>query len=228
MSLFALKLIALSTMTADHIGNFFFPGELSWSIVGRMAFPIFAWGIANGYAYTHDAYAYLSRLFIFAILSQVPFSLGYLYLGYDPTILNIFFTLTFGLLAIIKFEETNRSVAGYMWAIGIALTGSILGVDYGAYGVLMILFFHMTYRRVLSTILSQFFLFFVSTVLMLLLWHAIPSVSRWVISPIQAYALVALYPLALYTGEQGPTFSKWFYWYYPIHLTLLLIIALCI
>lgn len=225
MTLFALKLLAIITMTIDHTGGFFFAHDINWVIVGRLAFPIFAWGIANGYAHTKDAYAYMSRLLGFAVLSQIPFSLGYVHLGYDPTILNIFFTLAIGLLAIIKFEEATHPIIGWVWLAVFVVWSSFFKMDYGGYGVLMIFFFHLTYRQIIPTVLLQLFLFFMCSAVAIVLWQEIPQINILLIHPVQVFSLIALLPIALYTGEQGPKFSKWFYWFYPVHLTVLLILA---
>jgi hypothetical protein len=228
MSLFLLKLIAIVTMTADHTGNFFFPHAVEWKIIGRLAFPIFAWGIANGYAHTRDAYGYLSRLFLFAIISQIPFSLGYLYLGFDPTILNIFFTLSLGLLAIIKFRESSSWVIGSIWVLLIAALGSVFQVDYGAYGILMIFFFHLTFRKVLATIALQVLLYACIQFAVFWLLNTVEWVDMLLIHPIQVFSLISLYPILLYNGEKGKSFSRLFYWFYPVHLAVLLILAVVV
>ena len=67
-----LKIIALITMTCDHIGKMFFPKITILQIVGRIAFPLFAYCLAVGCIYTYDIKKYASRLLLFAIISQ-PF-----------------------------------------------------------------------------------------------------------------------------------------------------------
>ncbi|MGL4790801.1 MAG: TraX family protein, partial [Anaerotignaceae bacterium] len=65
-----IKIIGLITMTIDHIGMVIFPHEILFRIIGRIAFPIFAFQLAQGVKYTSDIKRYITRLFIFAIVSQ--------------------------------------------------------------------------------------------------------------------------------------------------------------
>src|SRR3989344_960795 len=100
MTAFHIKLIAIITMVIDHVGLYFFPDLLILRIIGRLSFPLFAWLIANGVHYSHNAKAYLTRIFLFALLSQLPYLLVNRQI--DPRFagLNIFFTLFLGLCAI--------------------------------------------------------------------------------------------------------------------------------
>lgn len=64
-------LIASLSMLIDHIGYIFFPQEITWRIIGRLAFPLFAWGIVRGYSVTSSRWKYFLRLSILAGVSQV-------------------------------------------------------------------------------------------------------------------------------------------------------------
>ena len=70
-----LKLIAMISMVFDHVGDNFFPGQTWMRIVGRIALPVFAFCIAEGFSHTHDRMKYLVRMGIFALISEVPFDL---------------------------------------------------------------------------------------------------------------------------------------------------------
>lgn len=80
MSVFTVKLLAIASMFIDHLAVALFPRFLSPAVYhamrgfGRMAFPLFAFLIVNGYQKTRDASRYLTRLTAFAFLSQVPFT----------------------------------------------------------------------------------------------------------------------------------------------------------
>lgn len=94
MSSFALKLAALLAMALDHVGYLF--GRESWNLlpfdsailraIGRLAFPVFAWGIVNGWQRTRDREQYALNLSLCAILSQIPFTLAF----YRPNLMDIF------------------------------------------------------------------------------------------------------------------------------------------
>ena len=73
MTSFALKIIAMITMLIDHSGDAYFKRTTAMNFIGRIAFPIFAFQITEGYTHTKNLKKYFLRLFIFALLSQIPF-----------------------------------------------------------------------------------------------------------------------------------------------------------
>src|SRR3989344_3632203 len=95
----ALKLIACATMLIDHVGALFFPGVLLWRLVGRLSFPLFAFLIAEGAEQSSDARKYLFRLLALAVVSELPYRLFIHATGFAGQRLNIFFTLSAGLVA---------------------------------------------------------------------------------------------------------------------------------
>ena len=109
MTSFVLKIIALITMFIDHSG-YVFVGSFSFcNFIGRIAFPIFAFQISEGYKHTKNLKKYFLRLGIFALISQIPFSLfSFKYHGGNILILNVFFTLFLGLLSIYLYDYINN------------------------------------------------------------------------------------------------------------------------
>ena len=115
MTSFALKIIALITMFIDHSGYAIMGHFSFFNYIGRIAFPIFAFQISEGYNHTKNLKKYFLRLGLFALVSQIPFSLFSLKYHGNPFGLNVFFTLFLGLLAIylydyvVKIFENSRS-----------------------------------------------------------------------------------------------------------------------
>jgi len=82
MTVFAMKLLAVCSMLVDHTAIFLYPNFIGKSLYGwmrsfgRLAFPIYAFLIVNGYEKTHDVKRYLTRLIAFATVSQIPYVLA--------------------------------------------------------------------------------------------------------------------------------------------------------
>ena len=126
-----LGIVAVICMVIDHAGAKLFPSEVWMRVIGRIAFPLFAWGIAVGAEHTRNMGRYALRLFLMMIISQ-PFYMFAL----DHTLLklNIFATLFLGLVGIWGLKERKE----WMTAIALMLA-HLLGADYGLRGVLCIL-----------------------------------------------------------------------------------------
>ena len=133
-----LKLIAIIAMLLDHVGNVFFPQYPIFRWIGRIACPIFCYCMTVGLLYTHDIKKYLTRLGIFAIISQ-PFWI----LAFNPddvwgnlTNWNIFFTLFLSLLSLWAFQEKKW----WLFALGVVAL-ALGGFDYNYNGLVMMLIF---------------------------------------------------------------------------------------
>lgn len=218
MSSFVLKLIAIFSMTLDHVGYIIF-GKLSFfNYIGRLAFPIFAFQISEGYLHTKSKKNYLFRLLFFAIASQVPFSLFYSTFA-SGFVLNIFVTLLIGLIAIIGYEQTTNKSIGLLLVVCLASTANLIKADYGAFGVLAIFVFHVFKKNKLYMNLSY---------LALCVLKYIPSLlqSGFAYQYILLMIGTAL-PLVLihfYNGKKGLSTKYILYGYYPVHLMVLYVI----
>jgi hypothetical protein len=135
------KVIGALTMLIDHLGVVFLAGSgglyLAARFIGRLAFPIFAYQLSLGYKYTSNLRQYILRLSVFALISQVPFTIlrNQLHVKLE---LNIIFTLLLGLSLLYSYDNDYKLLG----AIAIIL-GFLLPVEYGAYGVLLPLTFHL-------------------------------------------------------------------------------------
>ncbi len=209
MSGFALKCLALALMSIDHVGAIIFPQVRILRLVGRLSFPIFSFLIAEGYAHTSSFRRYLSRLCLFALLSEIPFDLAFHGRAFDVSAQNIFFTLALGLAAIELVERfrQERPWLSLLCAAVLFALSELFHCDYGWFGVaLTVCFYLLRESRVLALI----------TFCLLDVARSLPARVT------QLYAVGAALPLALYNGRRGRYSIKgFFYAFYPLHLLLL-------
>lgn len=203
LSAFVLKWIAVITMLIDHTGMMLFPQELWLRCIGRMAFPIYCFLLVEGFFHTSDLRKYETRLFAFALLSEVPFDLARTgsILEYEHQ--NVFFTLFLGLILIDCISRIRVEWQRMLVAIAIAVIAYMMAVDYGIGGIAIILLFYLFQsRKVLNSI-------------------AFGAVNILVYGGLQNYAILSLVPINLYNGKKGPSMKYFFYFFYPIHLLIL-------
>lgn len=223
-----LKWIAIITMTLDHIGFFLIPdGWLNdvFRGIGRIAFPLFAFLIAQGYEHTHHFGRYILRLGIAAVVMELAVLIIYLVSGeaYFITI-NVFIPLLAGLLSLWLIHHRNPY---YKWLIiPLLVLCEWGGVSYGMYGVLMILAFGLLPKKhQYWTALIILNLFFNEWPLFTYLATSYDTrYEGW----LQWLSLLALVPIQLYNGQKG-TYNKWFFYlYYPLHIGIIVTIQLLI
>lgn len=203
-----IMLIAFLTMASDHIGSIFFPNIVAFRIVGRLALPLFAWGIARGYRSTRNFKQYAARLLILAIIAQVPY-----YLVHGPGYLNICFNLFAGLLFIKLYDSKLSLLSRWIGLLVLASLPQVFNVEYGTYGVLMIFLFHKFWGRE-SIIYYQAVLTLVSV----LIWHYDPIQLVSILSPI----FLLYFNTFRKTDFRFPRTIQ--YGFYPIHLFIFFLI----
>ena len=220
-----LKLLAVVTMLIDHMGFTLFPHAVWMRAVGRLAFPIFCFLIAEGCAHTHDKKRYAGRLLLFAVLSELPFNLmcSGQWLSWNHQ--NVLWTLLIGALvcwamdwARTRPEMWQRLPADAAIAVGFLL-GQVCNTDYGGWGVMTVALFYLCregrYARC-------------GLLLGMLVLNGLCISSRTVPAfgiavPIQILAAAALPVIWLYNGRPGVNRHwRWaFYAFYPTHLLVL-------
>ena len=209
MSLFILKIIGIVTMFLDHY-HYVVGGSEILNVIGRIAFPIFAFTLNEGYVHTRSLKKYLLRLFIFAVSIQMPSIL----FGYDYP-MNIFFTLFLGLLSICIFNLKKMNVILKIILIGFILFFSQkFKLDYGIYGILVIINFNI-FRNNKFKILMNFLVLNIYNVIF-------PKVFD--LPDTQLFSLISLVFIFMYNGEKGRSMKYFFYLFYPIHFFILEVI----
>jgi len=210
-----LKWIAIITMTVDHVGVILYPEFTVLRFIGRFSFPLFAYLLILGMENTRNIRYYFTRLFIFALISQVPFFLALDYGPFDS--LNIFFTLSSGLLFVYFFKKSSVFVLVPVFA------SLVLPFDYGIYGIVVIGCMYILKENTKFGVVSLVLL----NTLFLVPW-SIQFLS------ISAIPLILLHKngslnITRETTEKVtiPLWRKYFFYvYYPLHLTLLYLIQL--
>lgn len=214
-----IKIIAIVTMVIDHIGLFFFPHLIILRYIGRIAFPLFAWLIANGAYHTRDIKKYASRIFILALVSQIPFIVANQRIGSSPFYLNVLFTLFLGLLAIYTIKKITNKFLWLPIALGYAEIANLLHTDYRAAGVLSIVAFYVFFKNKKLMIVSQTLLFLVLPYITFLIEQAkkINLSTIYMDSDIEMYGLLGLFFIFLYKNKkETPTMKYFFYVFYPL------------
>lgn len=211
-----LKGLAAATMVVDHVGVVLLPQLWLLRCVGRLAFPIYAFFLAQGFRYTKSRAKYLARLAGFALLSEIPFD----YMVYGQAFAwqgqNVMFTLALALLALACLEKGGWWMTG---AVACCLAAEALRTDYGSFGVLLpVTSFYLWPRG--KGLWALVFL------AMCWLWEFAPIPGTPV--PMEALGVAAALPLALYhggRGTEGPVVRWGFYAVYPLHMGVLALIA---
>ncbi len=212
-----LKVIACMTMLLDHVGAMFVRGY-TLRIIGRIAFPIFCFLMAEGAYYTKNPRKYALRLLIGALLSEIPFDLAF-QRGLTWRSQSVMVTLLLGFLAVEAIQNTQNNLLKLLAvSAGFAL-GQLLQTDYGGYGVLLIVLFSQARRKWwLQTVLVAMFAWMMDSVPVQVLGMRIP---------IEMFALLAMLPIGCYSGRKRSDSKvlQWaFYLFYPVHLTVLVVI----
>jgi hypothetical protein len=227
MNAYHIKLIAIVTMVIDHVGAFLFPNILFLRVIGRLAFPLFSWLIANGAYYSKNRNKYLVRLFVFAIISQVPYLLTGRLIHPDFQGLNIFFTLFLGLLAIEIIRKYKSAVVFVTVVLVIGLLAEIAWVSYGLAGILSIVFFYKYFKDFKKMLISQALIFSISSILPQIIQLFSGSIivieNTRVIQSLAVFSLIFIY---LYNEKPGPRLKYIFYVFYPAHLIIIYMIRL--
>ncbi len=218
----ALKIIAIILMFIDHVGAVIveqgvlrMPEVTSvprlWEqirnidqvirAIGRPAFPIFCFLLVEGFLHTHNRGKYTLRLFLFALVSEIPFDLAIYGHFWYPEKQNVFFTLLIGLLVMIACTRFQKHVwlQTFFLALGL-FAGHFLGTDYGYKGVFLI--------EILYLLRSD---------------RRIQALGGALAISWELTAPLAFIPIWFYNGLRGTSLKYFFYWFYPVHLLLLVL-----
>ena len=218
-----LKVIAVVTMLIDHIGavllSMYQPAlktlftlfgreysvYLIFRDIGRVAFPIFCFLLLEGFLHTHDRFRYGMNLFIFSLISEIPWNLMFTNtLRYEKQ--NVFFTLFLGYLAFCAIEHFQAKQTMQLFCIlGLLAVSVFLKADYGWRGyIFLLIMYYMRNDKPGQAILGSCWLYY-----------------EW-------RACFAFLSINMYNVERGFIRGKaakyFFYWFYPVHIIGLVVI----
>ncbi len=208
-----LKLIAALSMTIDHIGVSLFPRLEILRIIGRLAFPVFAYFIFEGFRYTHSRGRYFLRLFVLGLACMAVY-----YFAEKEVYGNILitFSLSVAALCAAEYAKTSESIKGWA-AFGLCMAGiyalcRLMYIDYGFFGVMAPVCAYLAGGEHNKSAVAGFGL-------------GICAVSA-AAGGIQYFSLFALIILSFYDGNRGKMkLGQFFYWFYPVHLGIIGLIS---
>lgn len=210
-----IKFIAALFMLVDHIGMILFPQVYVLRILGRLSMPLFAYSVARGFYYSNKkgtTARYARNLFLFALISQIPFTVLSVWIN-GAFALNIGFTWLLAVCLMKTLSTEKRPIAlGVMCAL-IFLIALVIPVDYGLCGVI--------YPSVYFLLLFGYYkpqYVFVSTAALYALYVITGG------GQIQAFSIAA-FPILMIAKQRDDKIKmprRFYYWFYPLHIAVLL------
>ena len=222
MNSFVLKMIAIIAMTIDHVGYVFFPHHIWMRVTGRLTMPIIAFLTSEGFRYTRDIDKYIKRMFLFSIITIVPFYL----LFKHPT--NVLFAYTLALLGLKYANQEEDRLKKILILIGFALLSLIIASDWPLVGVLMVYVFYYANYNKKKIIINFSLVYFLCYSLLYLACVYFDNMALFNANKIQFGLFLSLPLIFLYNHKQGLKVKYLFYWYYPLHLLVIYLISLVI
>lgn len=223
MSSFLLKIIACFTMLLCHIPFVYPQYSVPLMYIGKISFPLYAFLISEGYVHTRNFSKYLTRLIVFGVISQIPAYLLFAGKSFNGLYLNIFFTLALGLLGIRIYDKIKSKYISTPLIILLAVIAELLKLDYGAFGVLMIVCFYVFKRNKLNMVLSQMFLMFILYMKKMSYYTFSLFNLQYILFQL-LFSVISLAIILTYNGKKGKSSGKiklMFYFFYPVHLIIL-------
>ncbi|MCQ2467832.1 MAG: conjugal transfer protein TraX [Clostridia bacterium] len=248
-----LHIIAMLFMLSDHMWSTLLPTQVWMTCIGRIAFPIFAFMLVEGYFHTRSFKKYLLRMLIFALISEIPFNLmmGGVINPFDQNVMWTFLLALLGmkLMELIKrkwrkaFDKhiAKSSKTKYIpvvlvtigWGALIALVvllfyilGMITFVDYHGEGILMVFAFFILRGRKWWNYIAQFIaMYYINVTLLGSLYYPVSIFGFQFDFYQQAFGLLALIPIWLYKGRQGHHSKPFKYFCYAFYPVHMLILV---
>lgn len=233
---FSLHIMAMVFMLCDHLWGASFVKHDIFTCIGRLAFPIYAFMIVEGYFHTGSLKKYVTRLFLFAVISEIPFNLVMGSRVFFPIHQNVLWSFLIS-IGLIHWNEKTKSkqiwkrvlvaVATFVIAY---IGGLITFVDYYHSGILILLTFYFFRGKKWWHYLGQLVcMWYINFEMLGGYGYEITILGNVHFIARQGIALLALIPIWLYQGKQGyhsKALQYFYYAFYPLHLLLLGVLRL--
>lgn len=228
---FSLHIMAMLFMLCDHLWGTVVPGNDWLTCLGRLAFPIYAFMIVEGYFHTKSLKKYVCRLLIFAVISEIPFNLAMGSSLFYPIHQNVLwsFLISVGLIAWNEKVKEKQIWVRILVGAAAVLIGYIGGiitfVDFYNAGILTVLVFYFFRGKKWWHYIGQAIcLYYINFEMLGGLSYEIDIFGQTYFIARQGLALIALIPIWLCKGKQGyhsKAFQYFNYAFYPLHLLIL-------
>ncbi|MBQ7283259.1 MAG: hypothetical protein IJ339_02355 [Oscillospiraceae bacterium] len=226
-----LKIIAAAAMAVDHVGAYLFPHIAMLRIIGRVAFPIFAFMVAEGCRYTRNRKKYLLNMFVLALICQL------LFFPFKPlNYVRIPVTFTLAIIIVYALDNTvktfnrdcktrQKAVSGFVLLAAVAavwLLDKILVIDYGFYGCITpaIIYTVCCNEDGKNINILNMQLIMLASALMLVYINY---------GGLQIYSFLAIPLISEYNGKRENLVPKYFFYiFYPLHLAIIYAVQMII
>lgn len=228
-----LRAIAVALMLSDHIWATYMSLGNWMTYIGRMAFPIFAFQIAEGFVHTSSFKKYALRLSVFALVTEIPFNLFYCSRWFNPYHQNVLFTLLLGLLAIYVLDNLKKNFKGkniafsLLWIALISVAATLGFADYGFLGMLTVVMFYILRDFPFAWLAQLAAMVLINVVFFEGQVAPVELFGKTFEIPYQGFAVFSLVPIWLYGGRKGKSskiMQYGFYAFYPVHMLVLYLI----
>ena len=227
---FSLHIMAMVFMLFDHLWGTIVQGNDWMTCIGRLTFPIFAFLTVEGYFHTKNLKKYVSRLLLFAVISEIPFNLAMGSSIFFPIHQNVLwsFLISIGLIHWNEKGKEKQIVRRILVGVASVCIGYIVGiitfVDYYNAGILMVLTFYFFRGKKWSWLGQLICLWYINFEMLGGFSYEVELFGQTHFIARQGFALLALIPIWLYRGKQGPynkIIQRIYYGFYPAHLLIL-------
>lgn len=185
----------------QHISNLF-------DIIGRIAFPLFAFFVVEGFFKTKNRKKYLTNLFVFAVISEVPFDMFLTSTFFNTRANNVLFTLALSLITIWIIDilknklENKPPTLWYLVSVVVIIISCFismqLGLDYEHHSIIIVYLFYIFYNK-----------------------PVVGCAIAYLSIITEVWSILGFGLVLTYNGERGKQNKIINYWFYPVHLLIL-------